>query len=264
MAEHGAPGPQAVPTPAGRQRACPGARICLGAARPRLTGSFGDRWPGWVVAQPLEGVSASQRALGRRCSGVTVCFVCVCCRRLRGQLGPRAAREGLDVAEAARAALGSTPWVCCSCRLAQIVCGRLVGVCRCGARAVTGSGSWWGGGGRWLERLWVGDGTTGARRRPTGAGTSSCVCMNCPDPCCPLWATSDVSVLLFVLASFCASIRCSRVSGWFAPRQLGGPGRGHRPTERPWVQPPGCAVAAGWCRSCGRGWLGSGGVVLGG
>ena len=125
MAEHGAPGPQAVPTPAGRQRACPGARICLGAAKPRLTGSFGDRWPGWVVAQPLEGVSASQRALGRRCSGVTVCFVCVCCRRLRGQLGPRAAREGLDVAEAARAALGSTPWVCCSCRLAQIVCGIL-------------------------------------------------------------------------------------------------------------------------------------------
>ena len=173
MAEHGAPRPQAVPTPAGRKRACPRARICLAAARPRLTGSFGDRWPGWVVAQPLEGVSASQRALGRRCSGVTVCFVCVCCRRLRGQLGPRAAREGLDVAEAARAALGSTPWVCCSCRLAQIVCGRLVGVCRCSARAVTGSGSWWGGGGRWLERLWVGDGTTGARRRPTGAGTSS-------------------------------------------------------------------------------------------
>ena len=153
--------------------------------------------------------------------------------------------------------------MCCSCRLAQIVCGRLVGVCRCGARAVTGSGSWWGGGGRWLERLWVGDGTTGARRRPTGAGTSSCVWTNCPDPCCPLWATSDVSVLLFVLASFCASIRCSRVSGWFAPRQLGGPGRGHRPTERPWVQPPGCAVAAGWCRSCGRGWLGSGGAALG-
>ena len=73
------------------------------------------------MAQPLEGVSASQRAWGRRCSGVTVCFVCVCCRRLRGQLGPRAAREGLDVAEAARAALGSTPWVCCSegCRVVR-------------------------------------------------------------------------------------------------------------------------------------------------
>eukprot|EP01051_Picozoa_sp_SAG22_P022376 SAG22_NODE_5333_length_1034_cov_121.185027_1_plen_169_part_01 len=144
-----------------------GACFCLGPCVPAGDGRFprpmgrtvvrrrsaGVLWPGSGRPRGPAGLGRCELALSDSsdgcCSGVTVCCACACRRRLRGQQRLRAAREGLEVVETARAALGSIPWVCCSCGLAEIVWVRLAGVWWCGARPAAGSALGSSGGGRW-------------------------------------------------------------------------------------------------------------------